>query len=255
MYIIFLIIGVIITFVLSVLSGGGASLLVMPIITAFIGVRGVAPIMTIGIACSSVSKTFFFWKDIDWHLFKWLFPSTVIGSVIGARLLAEVPTDLLQVIIGLFLVSTVVQFKAPQQVEVEQKTTIKAWHFAPMGLIVSFLSGLIGGVGPLMNSAYLKYGMSKEALLGTRSANAILLHITKIISYAALGLIDGEIVKYGLIVGAASMIGVYFGRKLLGRISEYMFRMIVVSSMVLSGIYMLIKNKEYILSYLAEVSL
>ncbi len=101
MYIVFLVIGVIITFILSVLSGGGASLLVMPIIATFIGVQGVAPIMTIGIACSSVSKTFFFWKYVDWHLFKWLFPSTVIGSVIGARLLAEVPTDMLQIIIGL----------------------------------------------------------------------------------------------------------------------------------------------------------
>lgn len=247
MYIIFLIIGVIITFILSVLSGGGASLLLMPIITALIGVRGVAPIMTIGITFSSISKAFYFWKEIDWHLFKWLFPSTVIGSVLGARLLAEVPTDLLQVIIGLFLISTVVQFR-PSTKRSSLLPKVKAWHFAPMGFVVSFLSGLIGGVGPLMNSAYLNYGMSKESLLGTRSANAILLHVTKIISYASLGLIDLQILKYGILVGIAAVVGTYIGRKLLGHITDGMFRQIVVASMVASGIFMLLKNKEYILS-------
>lgn len=252
MYIVFLIIGVVITFVLSVLSGGGASLLLMPIITALIGVRGVAPIMTIGITFSSISKAFYFWKEIDWNLFKWLFPSTVVGSVLGARLLAEVPTDMLQVLIGLFLISTIVQFR-PSKKKSSLIPKIKAWHFAPMGLLVSFLSGLIGGVGPLMNSAYLNYGMSKEALLGTRSANAILLHVTKIISYAALGLIDMRILQYGVLVGVSAVIGTYFGRKLLGRISEVMFRRIVVLSMVVSGVFMLLKNKDFIASFLRDV--
>lgn len=252
MYIIFLVIGVVITFILSVLSGGGASLLLMPVITAFIGVRGVAPIMTIGITFSSFSKVFYFWKFIDWKLFSWLFPSTIIGSVIGAMLLAEVPTNMLQVIIGIFLVSTVIQIK-PRKRSVSLWPKIKAWHFAPMGLVVSFLSGLIGGVGPLMNSAYLNYGMSKEGLLGTRSANAILLHVTKIISYSFLGLVDMRILKYGLLVGVAASIGTYFGKQLLGHISESTFRQIVVVSMVVSGVFMLFKNKEYIISYWSTI--
>lgn len=226
-------------------------MLLMPIIAATVGVRGVAPIMTIGITFSSSSKVYYFWRDIDWNLFKWLFPSTIVGSILGARLLAEVPTELLQIIIGVFLVSTVVQFRPVRKDENKRSLLprIKTWHFAPLGLAVSFLSGLIGGVGPLMNSAYLNYGIKKEALLGTRSANAILLHVTKIISYSILGLIDMEIVKFGVIVGVSAMVGTYFGKELLGRISELVFRKIVVATMVLSGVMMLIKNKEPIMEY------
>ncbi len=227
----------------------------MPLITFTIGARAVAPIMTIGITFSSSSKVFYFWRSIDWNLFKWLFPSTIVGSIIGARMLAEVPTELLQVIIGLFLVFTVVQFKTPKPDDVPRRRLlpkIKTWHFAPLGLGVAFLSGLIGGVGPLMNSAYLNYGISKEALLGTRSANAILLHVTKIISYAILGLIDFEIVKYGVLVGVAAMLGTYIGKVLLGRISELLFRRIVVATMVVSGVLMLVKNQDTIIELFHE---
>ena len=226
----------------------------MPLITFTIGARAVAPIMTIGITFSSSSKVFYFWRSIDWNLFKWLFPSTIVGSIIGARMLAEVPTEMLQIIIGLFLVLTVVQFKPPSKDPDRRKLlpTIKTWHFAPLGLGVAFLSGLIGGVGPLMNSAYLNYGISKEALLGTRSANAILLHVTKIISYAILGLIDLEIIKYGVLVGVFAMLGTYIGKVLLGRISEMLFRKIVVATMVVSGVLMLVKNRDAIFELIHE---
>lgn len=235
--------GAFIVFILSTLTGGGASLLLMPLVALVVGVKAVAPVMAISIGMSSTSKVFFFWKYVDWHLFLWLFPSTIIGSILGAKMFATLSSDILQVLIGVLLISTVFQWNRGER---EPRYKVKAWHFAPMGLVVAFLSGLIGGVGPLMNSAYLNYGMSKEALLGTRSANAILLHLTKIISYAYFGYITGEVLKYGILIGIASMIAVYFGKLILSKISELFFRKIVVVSMVVSGILMLWKNKDYI---------
>jgi uncharacterized protein len=243
MQLILILIGSFIVFVLSTLTGGGASLLLMPLVAVVVGVKAVAPVMAISIGMSSTSKVLFFWKHIDWRLFVWLFPSTIIGSLIGARMFASLSSDFLQILIGLLLVSTVIQYN---QKEKRSRFKVKAWHFAPMGLVVAFLSGLIGGVGPLMNSAYLNYGISKESLLGTRSANAIILHITKIISYAYFGYVTGEVIKYGLLIGVTSMIAVYFGKQILSRISDLFFRKIVVISMVVSGALMLWKNRDYI---------
>ena len=248
--IILVLIGAFIIFILSTLSGGGASLLLMPLVALVVGVKAVAPVMTISIGMSSTSKVFFFWKDIDWNLFVWLFPSTIVGSIIGARLFAELSSDYLQILIGLLLVSTVMQFKKKDK---PSKFRIKAWHFAPMGLGVAFLSGLIGGVGPLMNSAYLSYGISKESLLGTRAANAILLHLTKIISYAYLGYVDGEVLKYGILIGVVSMSAIYFGKLILGKMSDEVFRKIVISSMVVSGVLMLWQNRPFILDLIQTV--
>ncbi|WP_235893450.1 sulfite exporter TauE/SafE family protein [Litoribacter populi] len=242
--IILVLIGAFIIFILSTLSGGGASLLLMPLVALVVGVKAVAPVMTISIGMSSTSKVFFFWRDIDWKLFIWLFPSTIVGSIIGARMFAELSSDYIQILIGLLLVSTVFQFKKKDK---PSKFRVKAWHFAPMGLGVAFLSGLIGGVGPLMNSAYLSYGISKESLLGTRSANAILLHLTKIISYAYLGYVNGEVLKYGIMIGIVSMSAIYVGKLILGRMSDELFRKIVVASMVVSGVLMLWQNKQFIM--------
>ncbi|MCC5939507.1 MAG: sulfite exporter TauE/SafE family protein [Lunatimonas sp.] len=235
--------GAFLVFILSTLSGGGASLLLMPLVAVVVGVRAVAPVMTISIGLSSTAKVLLFWRNIDWKLFAWLFPSTIIGSILGANLFAVLSTEYLQLLIGLLLISTVFQFNRKER---PSRFQIKAWHFAPMGLVVSFLSGLIGGVGPLMNSAYLSYGMSKEALLGTRSANAILLHLTKIVSYAYLGFVNAEVLKYGLMIGLSSMAAVYVGKLILGRMSMGLFRKIVVVTMVFSGVLMLWQNADFI---------
>ncbi len=235
-------------FVLSTLSGGGASLLLMPLIVFVAGAKSVAPIMTLGIAMSSSSRVFLFFKDIDWNLFKWLFPSTIIGSVLGARMFASLSSDWLQIIIGLFLILTVFQFfQKSKDVSVRR---IKTWHFVPIGFGISFLSGLIGGVGPLMNSAYMNYGMTKEELIGTRSANAVVLHISKIVSYAYFGYMTGDVLKFGIILGLSAIVGNYFGKKLLGMISELFFRKIVISTMVISGILMLYRHKDFIMEWL-----
>lgn len=240
MQLILVLIGAFIVFILSTLTGGGASLLLMPLVAVVVGIKAVAPVMAVSIGMSSTSKVLLFWKHIDWKLFTWLFPSTIVGSILGASLFASMSSDYLQLLIGLLLVSTVFQFKQRKK----SRFKVKAWHFAPMGLLVAFLSGLIGGVGPLMNSAYLNYGISKESLLGTRSANAILLHSTKIVSYAYYGYMTGEVIKYGVLIGVTSMIAVYFGKLILTKISDNFFRQIVVASMVLSGVLMLWKNWE-----------
>lgn len=250
MTIFLVLVGAFVVFILSTLSGGGASLLLMPLVAVVVGVRSVAPVMTISIGMGSISKVLLFWRDIDWKLFLWLFPSTIVGSILGANMFAILSTEYLQLLIGLLLISTVFQFN---QKETPPKFKIKAWHFAPMGLIVSFMSGLIGGVGPLMNSAYLNYGITKESLLGTRSANAILLHVTKIISYAYLGFVTQEVINYGVLIGLSSILAVYIGKIILGRMSPMIFRRIVVASMVISGCLMLWKNIPIIQELLHNV--
>ncbi|MBC9794656.1 sulfite exporter TauE/SafE family protein [Sinomicrobium weinanense] len=251
MKIIILIIGGFLIFALSTLSGGGASLLLMPLIIFVVGAKSVAPIMTLGIAMSSSSRVFLFFKNIDWNLFKWLLPSTIVGSVLGARLFASLSSDWIQLIIGVFLVFTVVQFfQKPKDVK---KRHIKTWHFVPIGFGISFLSGLIGGVGPLMNSAYMNYGMTKEELIGTRSANAVVLHISKLASYAYFGYMTGDVLKFGIILGITAIVGNYFGKKLLKMISELFFRKIVITTMVISGVLMIYKHKDFILNIIHSI--
>ncbi|MFN6946630.1 MAG: sulfite exporter TauE/SafE family protein [Cytophagaceae bacterium] len=241
---IILIIGAFVVFVLSTISGGGASLLLMPLIALTVGVKSVAPIMTLGIAMNSTSKVFFFWKHIDWNLFKWLFPSTIVGSILGAMMFAYLASEYLQIIIGVFLIATVFQLKEKKNKKPGFK--IKLWHFIPMGFGISFLSGLIGGVGPLMNTAYLNYGMSKEGMISTRAANAVILHITKIISYAWLGFVTGDVLMYGIIIGVSATLATYAGKLLLTKISDLIFKKIVIITMVVSGVMMLWRHKDFI---------
>lgn len=249
---VFVWIGAFLVSIVSTVSGGGASLLYMPLIALTVGVKAVAPTLTLGISLGSLARVFFFWKFIDWNLFFWLFPSTIIGSVLGSVLFAELSADYLQAVIGLFLLTSIFQLRLRNS-EVKTRFQIKAWHFAPIGFFVAFISGLTGGGGPLMNTAYLNYGMPKESMIGTRSANAIVLHFCKLVSYGILGYLTQEVLLFGLLIGSSAILGNYTGKIFLSRISELSFRNIVVFSTFGSGVYLLIKNKNFILSYLEYI--
>lgn len=215
------------------------------------GAKSIAPVMTLGIAISSTSRIYFFRKNLDWKLLAWLFPATVIGSIFGSALFAHLSSEYLQVIIGIYLISAVVHLQKLKQNK--ELKPWKAWYFFPIGIVASFLSGLIGGVGPLMNTAYIRYGISKEGIVGTRSMNAVFLHITKLISYTSFGLVNYEILFYGTLVGVFSIIGNYLGKKYLANLSDNLFRFILIFSMVISGIILLIRNYETILTIIQYI--
>lgn len=73
--------------------------------------------------------------------------------------------------------------------ERERSFRVRLWWFLPAGLLVAFLSGLIGGMGPVLNPLYLNYGTLKEEMVGTKSVNSSVMHATKIGTYATLGAI------------------------------------------------------------------
>jgi uncharacterized membrane protein YfcA len=60
----------------------------------------------------------------------------------------------------------------------------------------------------------------------------------------------GDVIKYGIIIGVTAVVGNYFGKIMLGKISELFFRKIVITTMVVSGILMLYKHKDFINEFL-----
>ena len=159
--------------------------------------------------------------------------------MIGSYLLTSIDLEALQIVVGLFLISTVFQYDFGES---ERSFEVKAIHFLPLGLAVSIFSALIGATGPVLNPFYLNYGLQKEPMIATKTANSFLVGLTKIGSYTFFGALHGELWLYGIVIGVAAGIASYVGKQILGEISSRLFRRLVIGLMVVSGLVMIARK-------------
>jgi uncharacterized membrane protein YfcA len=159
--------------------------------------------------------------------------------LIGGYLFATISVEWLQIVVGLFLISTVFQYNFGES---ERSFAVKRIYFLPLGLAVSLFSALIGATGPVLNPFYLNYGLEKESLIGTKTVNSFLVGLAKIGSYTFFGALTGRLWFYGLVLGVAAGLASYVGKQILGQISSKTFRVLVIALMVISGIVMVYRQ-------------
>lgn len=242
-----LFVGTIAAFWLSAICGGGASLILIPILNLLIPSSVVPFSLTIGTFTSSASRIAVFKKHINWKIFFWFVPFSIPAVLLGAYLIKYINPIYLQLIVGLFLVANLPQlFLSKKKQEKEEKPYPK-YVLGIVGFLAGFVSGITGAIGLLFNRFYLKYGLSKEEIVATRAANEIFLHSIKLIIYIMLGLYSKTALWLGLTIAVASIISSYTVKFILPLLSEYLFRKIGYGAMVLSGFVLLSGTSQKII--------
>lgn len=222
----------------STVAAGGAATLLIPIITFLLGAQMVAPTISVAALIANPSRAFIFRNHIDWQVIRYLLTGSVIGAIIGAWLLTRINSQIIQVILALFLISYVLQDKFSKT---KLALKMKLHWFFPLGFSVSFLSGLIGATGPVHNPFMLSYGLEKERLIATKAINSLVMQMTKLISYGAFGVLSIQIASYGMVLGAGAVLGVFMARKHLENIDASQFKQYTLILMFICGVVMLFK--------------
>jgi len=176
MTIILLVLASFIAWFISSLAGGGSPFIIIPMVNFLLDAQAVPPVVTTGMLLGNLQRVFLFWQDIDWRLTWWYLPGAVLGAVLGAFVFTQTELQWLQVLLGLFLVSSVFSFGFGKK---EHSFKVQGWFFLPAGFVYAFLSGLIGSIGPVLNPFYLNYGLVKEKMIATKSAHVLVVHVAK----------------------------------------------------------------------------
>ena len=108
------------------------------------------------------------------------------GAWIGAWAFANFRIEWLQILVGVFLVSTIFQYRFGKK---KRSFDMRHSYFIPLGLLVSSLGTVIGALGPVLNPFYLNLGLEKEKLIATKTANSFVMGISQIGSYTFFGLL------------------------------------------------------------------
>ena len=224
---------------ISTAAAGGAAILLIPVIGFLLGAQLVPPVISIASIIANPSRVFFFYPYIHWKIISYLIPGSLFGAALGAWSFTQINVELIQVILGVFLITYVFQYKF-------SKTRLlfhmRCRWFFPLGITASFLSGLVGATGPILNPFMLSYGLEKEQLVATKSLNSLVMQLTKLTTYTIFGALSWEAGSYGVLLGIGAVFGVYIARKHLLNIHLERFRNYTLAIMAISGVLMLFKS-------------
>lgn len=226
----------IISFTISTVSGGGGALILVPLLNFLLGTAKTAPILNLGTFIGRPARLILFWKYINWTVFWYYVPAAILGAWIAGWFFTRVDASWLQVLVGIFLISTVFQYSFGKK---KRSFPVSLWFFIPLGFVVSILGTIIGALGPVLNPFYLNLGLDKEELIATKTVNSFFLGISQISSYAFFGLLYNELWIYGIALGSGTILGNMIGKKFLSKMKSSTFRKLLILFMVISGILLI----------------
>jgi uncharacterized protein len=236
-----------VAWIVSTIGGGGGAMLLVPLVGFVAGAGAVAPIVAVATLIAGSGRVVVFRHGIDWRVVAWALPGAMVGAILGAAAFSTTSAEWLQIIIGLFLISTLIQYRFGAK---ERTFEVRLWWFLPAELLIGFLSGLIGAMGPIMNNLYLNAGITKERMVGTKTAVSLPMHVVKIGTYAVFGALSGQILLFGIAAGVGALLSNWLARRLIRGLSEVNFRAVVVGFMALSGAVMIWRQRETLLTLL-----
>lgn len=236
LYLAILFVAGIVAFVISTISGGGGALILVPFLNFLIGTTKTAPVINLGTFIGRPARLILFWKHINWKVFWYYVPAAMLGAWVAGWFFTKVEASWLQILVGVFLISTVFQYRFGKK---ERSFPVQLWYFIPLGFIVSILGTIIGALGPILNPFYLNLGLDKEELIATKTVNSFFLGISQISSYAFFGLLYTELWIYGIALGLGAVVGNIIGKKFLSKMKSTTFRQLLILLMVVSGILLI----------------
>ena len=222
---------------LAAVAGFGGAAVLLPAIVAVFGIREAIPILTVAQLIGNASRVWFNRRELDWRVVGWFALGAVPLGLLGGYLFAKAPLVALTRLLGAFLLLVVLWRHIrpkPKSFPVES--------FAGIGAGASFLSALLGSVGPIMAPFFLAYGLVNGAYIGTEALSTVVMHIVKLVAYRQTAVLTLSGALIGLGLGPVMILGSFLGKRILDRLPEKVFVAIIEGVLIVAGLLFLVRG-------------
>lgn len=215
--------------------GTGSSLILLPVLVHAYEPRAAMPIMAIAALIGNFSRMIAWWRLIDWRAATAYALPGVPAAALGAHTLLALPAWTVEAALGLF-------FWCLLPIRRRLRARQRRLSLAQLGLcgaVIGFLTGLVLSTGPLSVPAFMIYGLSGGAFLGTEATASLLLYAGKLATFGAQDALPLDIVLYGLLVGAGITAGTVLSKPLVLRLPARAYEVLLDGLLLIAGAAML----------------
>ena len=87
---------------------------------------------------------------------------------------------------------------------------------------------------------FLAYGLVKGALIGTEALATVVMHVTKLVAYGSTTILTSHSITVGLGLGLIMIFGSMIGKRILDRLPEKIFMLLIEGTLLIAGLRFLI---------------
>lgn len=222
---------------LAAVTGFGGAAVLLPLLVLTIGVRDAVPLLTVAQLIGNGSRAWLNRGDLDFRVVRWFALGGVPLAFAGGLLFAKAPLPGLIRLLGLFLLLAV----AWRRLGRRPSAPLPLRSFALIGAASSFLSALVGSVGPLMAPFFLAFGLVKGAYIGTEALATVVMHATKLVAYRQAAVLTLPTTLVGLALGPLMILGSWAGKQVVDRLPVPWFVLLVEVTMTVAGILFIVR--------------
>jgi uncharacterized membrane protein YfcA len=217
----------------AAITGFGIGSLLTPALAISVGTKlAVAAVAIPHVAATSL-RLWLLRAAIDRRVLLTFGVPSAAGGLIGAAIQAVAPSAVLSAVLGVLLVLAGVM-ELPGLV---RRLEIPDRWAPAAGVLSGLFGGLVGNQGGIRSAALLRLGLSREALVATATASALLVDAARLPIY--LLATGGELLAIWPLIGVltvAVVIGTIVGAPILRRIPDPLFRRLLALLLILLGI-------------------
>lgn len=219
---------------ISGIVGTGSSIMLMPVLIYQYGPKQAVPIMAVAAVMSNLSRILAWYREVDWRACAAYSIPAIPAAALGARTLLVLPSHVVDISIGLFLIAMVPMrhWLASHQLKLSLS------HLAVGGAAIGYLTGIVVSTGPLSVPLFLFYGLTKGAFLATEAASSLGMYVSKSATFQRFGALTGEVALQGLIAGSSLMFGAFIAKRFVLHLEPDVFRRVMDAIMIASGLSM-----------------
>lgn len=207
------------TSALTAVVGAGGGTALIAIMLQIMPPAAAIPVHGTVLLASNTWRTWLLRKKLVWPIIIRFASLMPFGVALGLWLFQGLPTAIIQILIGCFVLISLVT----RQLKQLNGKELPLWAFVPVGFMTGLLNMIVGVIAPILGVLVIRKDLTKEQIVGTLGFFGFIGNLLKVAGFTLVGFSFAE---YGLTILCmipAGLIGTSVGHHLLGRMDERYF--------------------------------